>query len=101
MRLFEVSLDPSSALDDLQAAHCVLATLIFDAQSPGVSALGLSILSLGDADGGPLIADVLAGSITVQSTDAVGWPRAPASLLLLFSGLAGFASAQRRRTLSS
>ena len=97
--LFEVSLDPSSALDDLQAGAFVLATLTFDAQSPGISALGLSILSLGDADGGPLTADVLAGSITVQSTDAV--VAEPASLLLLLSGLAGFASAQRRRTLSS
>ncbi len=99
VNLFELSLDPPSDLDDLQAGAFVLATLTFDAQSSGISALMLSIIALGDAAGNPLTADVLAGSITVPSVDTV--VAEPASLLLLLSGLAGFSATRIKRWNSS
>ena len=95
VNLFELSLDPPSDLDDLQAGAFVLATLTFGAQASGISALGLSILSLGDADGNSLTADILTESISVQSVDAV--VAEPASFALLLAGLAGLSATRIKR----
>jgi hypothetical protein len=95
VNLFELSLDPASDLDDSQAGAFVLATLTFGALSPGLSALGLSTVALGDADGNSLIANVVAGSISVQGVNAV--VAEPASFALLLAGLAGLSATWIKR----
>jgi hypothetical protein len=96
VNLFELSLDLPSDLDDLQAGAFVLASLTFTAASPGFSALGLTINELGDANGDPLTAEALSGSVTVRSQDGTVVPE-PATSLLLLSGLAGAAATRMGR----
>jgi hypothetical protein len=85
VELFEVSLDTVSDLNALQAGAFVLATLTFSAVGEGTSAVTVSpgATGLGDADGAPLTADLVQGSVTVT-------PRAvpsPGIGLLLALGL--------------
>jgi hypothetical protein len=85
VELFEVSLDTVSDLNALQAGAFVLATLTFSAVGEGTSAVTVSPgpTGLGDADGAPLTADLVQGSVTVT-------PRAvpsPGIGLLLALGL--------------
>lgn len=87
LNLFELSLDFATDLNNLQAGSFTLATLTFDTHGVGTSALGISITSLGDANGDPLTAGVANGSITVPE---------PAMLPLLGSGLFGFIWMRRK-----
>ena len=54
VNLFELSLDSAADLNALQPGSFTLGTLAFSAVSTGVSAVGLSINALGDANGDPL-----------------------------------------------
>lgn len=71
-------------LDDLQPSSFTLATLTFDTLALGTSPLELSIWSLGDSWGDPLVADVINGSI-----GSIAAVPEPATFLLLGSGLFG------------
>jgi hypothetical protein len=85
VNLFELSLDTPDDLDSLQAGAFVLATLTFAALA-GESTLTLTVNDLGDADGGALEADVVAGRVIVRLDGPVPVP-APAAALLLALGL--------------
>lgn len=70
---FSISLDSAMVLDTLQASQFVLATLNFQAISPGSATLALNVNSLSDSQGTPLSASLQAGTISVV---AVPEPRA-------------------------
>jgi hypothetical protein len=82
LNVFEISFDESSDLDDLQADSFTLVTLTFDALAPGTSALAFGSVTLGDALGDPLLADLVPGSIT-----AAELPEPAAATLALLAGL--------------
>jgi hypothetical protein len=94
--LFLLSLLTAAELDALQPSGFVLATVAFDALAPGVSALGLSIQALGDADGNPLEATTQDGSVRVRGSVAAPMP---SSLVLMAAGgaVAGWLSRRRWR----
>jgi hypothetical protein len=94
VNLFQLSLDTIEDLDTLQAGAFTLATLTFNTVGAGTSALGLSLNTLGDAAGAPLLATLGAGSVTVNR-GAVPVP-APATLLSFGIGLAAVAGLARR-----
>lgn len=97
VNLQELSLESFPfVLDSLQADSFVLATLSFQALSRGTSGLMLSDVSLGDAWGNTLQADMLAGSVRVDSQDSQPVPE-PGSCILLATGLAALARARLRR----
>lgn len=89
VRLFELSLDLATDLDTLQASAFTLATLTFDTIGLGTSTLDLSVASLGDAYGAPLVANLDRGSVA-----AVPEPSAALAFLL---GLLAARHAGRRR----
>jgi hypothetical protein len=93
VNLFELSFDSASDLNDWQADSFTLATLTFDLLSTGTSPLGLSLWSLADADAENLSADLFGGSIDVNAAPV---PE-PATLILLFSGMAGLGVFGRKR----
>jgi hypothetical protein len=92
LNLFELSFDTSADLDALQAGSFTLGTLRLGAVSAGVSAIGVSVNALGDAHGNPLTAEILGGRVAVGEVQV---PE-PASLLLLLTGVAGFAGFRAR-----
>ena len=91
LNLFELSLDPAADLNELQAGDFSLATIQFSGISPGTSTLGITIISLGDANGSPLIASVFSSSVVVTVIPA------PATYVQLFSGLAMLTAVTRKR----
>ena len=94
LNLFDLSLDDAIDLDTLQEESFTLATISFGAIGVGTSPLGITINSLGDANGNPLMAATNGGTVTVSQTTTVS---EPSILLLLSAGLASFAASGRRR----
>jgi PEP-CTERM motif len=94
VNLFELSFDTSTDLDTLQAGSFTLGTLRFGALSTGVSAIGISVNALGDANGDPLTAEIVGGRVAVSAAQV---PE-PASVLLLLAGVVGFAGFRARET---
>src|SRR4051812_30500540 len=66
-----VSFDTASTLDTQQKDAFTLATITFSALAAGSSALGISILSLADAEGDPLTATVSGATVAVPEPSAV------------------------------
>lgn len=84
----ELSLDLAGTLDSLQSDSFVLATLSFQALSPGISDLTITVNQLGDSSGIPLTIDSITnGQVTIESQQT---PES-SSLISLFMilGLAG------------
>jgi len=81
LNLSETSFDSVSDLDTMQAGSFTLATLAFNAIGLGVSPLGLSINTLGDANGDTLAATANVGTVTVTATPE------PTTGLLFVTGL--------------
>jgi PEP-CTERM motif len=94
VNLFELSFDTSTDLDTLQAGSFTLGTLRFGALSTGVSAIGIAVNALGDANGDPLTAEIVGGRVAVSAAQV---PE-PASVLLLLAGVVGFAGFRARET---
>ena len=93
INLYELSFDLPSDIDTLQAGSFTLASLTFDTFAPGTSPLNMSINSLGDAWGDPIVLDTLNnGSVTVAAAPV---PE-PSTYLLLFSGLIGIVGIKRK-----
>lgn len=80
VELYDISFDFPSDLNDFQPGAFTLASLSFNALSAGTSALDITLAILGDEYGDALSADIVNGSITVQSATSV--PEPPTSLLL-------------------
>lgn len=85
VHLFELSLDAADALNAFQSDGFILATILFEALSPGQSNLAVIRLVLTDALGDGLIAGIQSGRITVAAPNAIP---APSSLALLAVGMA-------------
>jgi hypothetical protein len=91
VNLFELSVDPASDLDAIQAGAFTLATLTFTGQAVGTGPLTLSSVLLGDAAGNALPpTSVGTASVTVTAVPE------PGTLLLLGSGLVGLGAATWR-----
>jgi hypothetical protein len=75
VEVFELSLDPPSELDSLQASSFTLATLTFDTLAVGTnSPVTLSINALGDAYGNSIAATAEDGSVSIGGTSLVPEP---------------------------
>lgn len=98
LNLFELSLDTAVDLIALQPGTFVLATLNFFAVAPGTSAITLSLNALGDANGDPLPASLVAGSVTIAANASVPEPESYALVAVALLIVAGI---QRRRKLAS
>lgn len=85
VNLFELSLDLADDLLALQPASFVLASLSFTAASAGSSAIGLSVNSIGDANGDPLDASIVGALVTITGESTV--PE-PSSMALVLAALA-------------
>lgn len=81
LSLYEISLDLAADLDTLQAGSFGLATLSFDTIGSGSTPLTLQSVVLGDANGDPLAAELVGGSIRV--------PEPALAALALAAGLMG------------
>ena len=84
--LFKLSFDGVDDLKNLQAPDFILAKLSFDAIGAGTSSLTFSGVTLGDANGDPLTADLGTGSVTVESAVSAAVPE-PSSIILVALGL--------------
>ncbi len=89
LNLYDLSFDLPADLDTNQLGSFVLASITFQADTIGTSPLDISINSLGDALGDPLIASIQNGSVTVTAVPVV-----PA-LWLFLSGLGVIAFKKR------
>jgi len=89
VNLIEVSFFTPIELDDSQPSTFTLASLTFETLAIGTSPLDLTINSLGDGFGFPLDAEVQSGSISPVAE--------PATILLMFSGMAGLGVFGRKR----
>ena len=83
VNLFELSFNTPAELDSLQAGDFTLGTLIFDVVGAGTSILGITVNSLGDADGNPLTVTLENGTVTSQPGTLIS---TPGSLFLMLSG---------------
>lgn len=79
--LYGLSYDTPDTLDTSQAGAFILARVAFQVLGTGLSDLGVSIDTLGDADGNAITADTQNGNIHATPV--------PSALLLLGTGLAG------------
>lgn len=89
--LFELSLDSTTDLSNLQAGGFVLATLTYDLLARGTSMLNITSSLLSDAFGEPLEADVSGGTVNAQSVPE------PSTIYLLGSGLIGITGCRRKK----
>ena len=90
INLFEISLNSVEALNDLQADSFTLATVTFDAVGIGTSSLTFNDVTLADAFGLPLDADLQPGLITVERGTTMAFvPESSTSFPLLVSGKIG------------
>ena len=87
VNLFELSLDLASDLDTLQLSAFTLATLTFDSNAVGTSAISLALNYLGDSNGDPLMATIQDGSVSVIAAPT-SVPE-PTTWLLVGLGLLG------------
>jgi hypothetical protein len=83
LETLEVSFDTAQALAALQPNSFVLFSLAFTGLAPGTSALTLGTLSMSDAGGNPLGADVHDASVNVTPVPL------PAAVWLLLSAVGG------------
>lgn len=91
INIFELSLDSSADLDNLQADSFVLFSLTFKALALGTSNLGISVNSLSDASGFvPLDAVISPGELHAVPE--------PATLWLLGAGLLATLNVRRQRS---
>jgi hypothetical protein len=88
---FELSFDLPADLDSLQAGSFVIGSVTFESLSAGVTALSLSVDSIGDALGDPLLADPVVGSSVTVIPE-------PSTILLLLGGVVALAANGRRRS---
>jgi hypothetical protein len=94
LSLLGISLDAASDVDSLQAPAFALARIRFAAIGVGTSSLSLTDIILGDANGDPLVPDVVRGAeVSVQAVPEGGLI-APGGILL---GLTFCFDAIRRR----
>lgn len=93
VNLFQLSFDFPSDLESLQASSFTLVTLQFDAIAAGTMPLLLDAVTLSDAFGGSLDAQVSGSSVTIGGAPGVPEP-GTASLILVALGV----GAVRRRT---
>jgi hypothetical protein len=91
VNLFELSLDTATDLNTLQADSFVLASLRFSSLSEGMSTIGLSVNSLGDADGAPLAVSLLSGSVVVTAVPE------PKAFALVLAGIVLIGGVARKR----
>ncbi|MBW1677074.1 MAG: PEP-CTERM sorting domain-containing protein [Deltaproteobacteria bacterium] len=92
VEIFQLSYDSAEDLDTYQAGSFSLAILTFDTLSVGVSPLSIEVISLGNAYGEPLAADLGSGCVSVVPVPGAVW--------LLGSGLLGLMGVRRRKGLS-
>lgn len=92
----ELSLDPSFWLTSFQAPSFTLAALTFDALSPGLSSLTLSVNALADQNGNSISPGIVIGSIDVSSAGNSTPVPEPGTLALFAVGLVGLAWSNRR-----
>ncbi len=64
---YEISFDFPSELDTLQLGSFTLASLTFNALTPGTSPLTIASMVLGDSNGDPLSAEIQNASVTISS----------------------------------
>jgi hypothetical protein len=84
-----VSFDTASTLDTQQKDAFTLATITFSALAFGSSALGISVLSLADAQGDPLTATLSGATVVVPEPSAV------TMLIVGLLGMMGWAARRR------
>jgi len=88
VEIFQVSYDSAEDLLTYQAGSFSLATLTFDTLSVGISPLSIEVISLGDAYGDSLAADLGSGSVSAVPIPGAVW--------LLGSGFLGLFGIKRK-----
>jgi len=91
INFFELSFDLPADLESLQVGSFVIGSVIFEGLSAGVSALSLSVNSIADAHGDPLLVDTVVGSSVTVIPE-------PSTILLLAGGVVGIGVHRRRRS---
>lgn len=91
VNVFELSFDTIADLNQLQHDTFKLFTLTFNAAAAGTSALGLTLNALGDANGDSVAATLQNASVVIAPVPL------PPTVLLLLSGVVGFALFRTRR----
>jgi MYXO-CTERM domain-containing protein len=91
VEVWEISMDSAADLEALQGDAFTLATLSFNALGYGTSAIGIDVVSLGDAMGDSLSYLSEGGTVSVTRVDE------PPAIALVGLSMAGFLLSRRRR----